>query len=286
MPRRRPVVGGCTCRLVVVPVERIRERHPVATILQRESPLAKEPVAEPADPGARVRQLRRGVLDDALGRVVVAGSADAAAGPEECAALRVLQAGIGARLLVRAAEIGAELRPGTVECRIAVAFVRRDHVDEAADGVRSVQQRCRTAHDLDPLGAVRVDRDTVITGLARQVTRADPILENQHPVAVEAADDWPARTGAEAAARNTRLVLQRFPQAAARLPHQIERVERRYRIERLERRFGAARHGSDRYVLVHGRQSELEIDGCRPAWGHGNHLPPSGKMLPLGEDFV
>ena len=196
--------GPCPCVYAVRLVKLVRERHPVAAVLQREPTAGEEPVAEPAEAGPRVRQLGGGILDGSLGRVVVVRPPHAPAAPDQHVVLRVLQAGGGARLGVRAADVRAELRPGAVEERLAVALVRRDDVDEAADRVRPVEQGRRSAHDLDPLGAVRVDRHAVIARLAGQVARAEPVLEDEHPVAVEAADDGAARTGAEAAARDAR----------------------------------------------------------------------------------
>ena len=145
----------------------------------------------------------------------------------------------------------------------------RDDVDESADGVGAVQQRRRPPHDLDPFGDARVDRDAVIAGLARQVARANPILQNQHAVTVESANDRPARTRTEAAAGDAGLPLQNVPETAVQLPDQVERVQRRHRIECLERRLGAARRCGDGYVLVHGRQAELEVDRGGPARATG-----------------
>lgn len=102
-----------------------------------------------------------------------------------------------------------------------VGRVRRDHVDEA-DDVRPVEQGGRSARDLDPLGAVRVDRDAVVIRGAREVAGRDPVLDDVHPVPAEAADDRPARPRSEAAAGDARLILERLPDAARRLPGNLE----------------------------------------------------------------
>ena len=101
--------------LLMMAVELVGERHPVTAVLRRHPATREEPVAEPADTGAGVGQLGCGVLDRALRRVVVAGPPHAAAGPEKQVVLRVLQAGVGARLRVGAARVGSELRPGAFE---------------------------------------------------------------------------------------------------------------------------------------------------------------------------
>ena len=49
--------GTFPCVYAVRLVELVRERHPVAAVLQREPAAGEEPVAEPAEAGARVRQL-------------------------------------------------------------------------------------------------------------------------------------------------------------------------------------------------------------------------------------
>ena len=113
-----------------------------------------------------------------------------------------------------------------------------------------------------------------------------PSLQNQHAVTVESANDRPARTRTEAAAGDAGLPLQNVPETAVQLPDQVERVQRRHRIECLERRLGAARRCGDGYVLVHGRQAELEVDRGGPARRQGDHLPARGQMLPLGEHLV
>ena len=272
---------------VPVVVEHACERDAVPAVLGGHAAAGEQPVTEPAEPGPHVRQFGPRVLDRSLRRLVVAGAAYAPAPPENGGAERVLQAGVRPRLPVRAPGVGAEPRPRPVERRLAVAFVRRDDVDDTPDGVRAVEQRHRPAHDLDPLGAVRIDGDAVIARSAGQVARTDAVLQDQHPVVVEPPDDRPARPGAEAAARNPGLVLHRVAEADDRLPDQIERVERGHGVERLERRFGPAHRGGHRHVLVvRQRQSEREVDNRRLARGYGDHLALRGEMLPLGQDFV
>ena len=60
-----------------------------------------------------------------------------------------------------------------------------DDVDEAADGIRAVEQRGRTAHDFDTLGGRRIDADAVVARLAREIAGALAVLQNQHAIAVE-----------------------------------------------------------------------------------------------------
>ena len=272
--------------IIPVTVEHARERDAVAAVLGDHAAAGEQPVAEPADTRPHVRQPGRRVLHRARRRLVVVAAAHASAPPENGAAARVQEAGVRPRLPVRAARVRAELRPRAVEQRFAVALVRRDDVDEAADGVRPVQQRRRPAHDLDPLGAGGIDRHAMVARRARQVARADPVLQDQHPVVVEAADDRPARAGTEAPAGDAGLVLQGVAEAPVQILHEVERVERRHRVERLERRLRAGRGRRHGHVLVHRRQAELEIDRGRTARVHGDRLPAGREMLALGEHFV
>ena len=267
-------------------VKLVRERHAVAALLEGEPAAGEEAVVVVADPGVRVRQLGRGVGDPSLRGVVVAGPPHAAAAPDADVALGVLHADVDAGLSVGAPPVGADLRARTGEQRLAQALLGRDDVDEAADGVRPVEQRGRAPHDLDPLRAVGVDRDAVVTRLAGEVARAHPVLEDEHAVSVEAADHRAARAGAEGPAGDARLVLQRVAQAGLALLDDVERVERRHRVERLERRLRAAGGRCDRHVLVHRGQGQLEVDRSDLTRGDRYRLPGSGEVLPLREHGV
>ena len=198
----------------------------------------------------------------------------------------MLHAEIDAGLAVRASTIGGELRAGAVEQRLVEALLGRDDVDEAADGVGAVEQRGRPPHDLDPRGTVGVDGDAVVPGLAGEVARAHPVLQDEHAVTVEAADDRAAGAGAEAPAGDARLVLQRVAEAPLAHLDEVERVERCHGVERLERRLRAAGRGGDRHVLVHRRRGQLEVDRRDLAGHDRDRLPAGGEMLSLGEHLV
>ena len=219
---------------VVVPVrmEQVLEREAEAAVLEREREAGEGPVAEVAEPGARVGELGGRVGDDAFRRLVVARPAFGAAAPVQHVALRVLQVGIRSCLPVRASGVGAELRARTVGQRLAVALGRRekvpigrvggDDVDEASHHAGAVEQRGRSAHDFDPLGAVGVDRHPVMIRGGGEVAGGDAVLDDEHPVAAESADDRPTRSGAEAAVRDARLVLERLADAARRVGGDVE----------------------------------------------------------------
>ena len=291
-----PVIVFLRVRVLPVRVEAVLEREAEAAVLERECAAREGPVAEVAEPGARTREIGRRVEDGTFRGVVVARPASAAAAPVEHLALRVLDVGICAGLAVRTPGVGSELRARSVGQRIAVVLgrgqqvavgrVRGDDVDQSPDDAGAVQQRGRPPHDLDPLGAVRVDGHPVVIRRGGEVAGADPVLDDQHPVAPEAPDDRPARAGPEAAVGDARLVLEGFADGARRLPGYLERVDRGDRVERLQRRRGADRRRGDGDFLAHRRQAELEVGGYRFAGIDGDGLAAGGETLALGRDQV
>ena len=91
-----------------------------------------------------------------------------------------------------------------------------DDVDQPADGVRAVEQRRRPAHDLDARGARRIHRHAVIAGLAGQIADPLAVLEDQHAIAVQAANHRPRGSRAERPLRNAGLRLQRRAERGSR----------------------------------------------------------------------
>ena len=270
----------------VVAVEFARERDAVAAVLHRDAATGEEVVAEVADTRLSVRQFGGGVLDGSLGRLVIIGSACAGPRPEQDVPLRVLDAAVRAELAVGAAAVGVELRSRAREERVAVALVRGHDVDQAAHRVRSVEQRRGAANDLDPLGRVRVDGHAVIAGLAGEVAGSDAVLQNQHAVAVEAADYGAAGSGAEAPAGDARFLAQRVAQASLRVADDVERVKRRYRVERLERGLRPGDRSGDGHVFVDGRQPEREVYGRVSTGRNAHRLPSRRQVLALRKHLV
>ena len=198
----------------------------------------------------------------------------------------MLHGGRGARLPVRAARVGAELPPQPLERRVAVALVRRYHVDEAADRVRAVEQRRRPADDLDALGPVRVYRDPVVGRRAGEVAGAHAVFENQHPVAVEAPDYRPVRGRSETADRDARLVPQHFADGVAAPRREVERIEGGDGVERLQRGFRPAGRGGDAQLLMEHRQFQHEVRRRGLAGGDGDRPAAGREMFALGEELV
>ena len=271
---------------MIVRVELARERDAVAAVLRREPAAGERPVAEPADAGPRVPQFGGRVLDGPFRGVVVARPPQAAAAPEEQTALRVLHAGRGARLPVRAARVDAELPPRALKQRFAVAFVRRDRVDEAADGVRTVEQRRRPADDLDALEHVRVERDAVVARRGGEVAGAHAVFENEHAVGVETPDDRPARARPEAADRDARLVMRQLADGVGAPGRDVERIQGGDGVEGLERGLDPAGRGGDGQLFADRRQIEGEVHGQRLAGDDGDRLAAGREVLALGDDLV
>ena len=116
-------------------------------------------------------------------------------------------------------------RRSDIERRAAVRTVDRlrwhrvgDHVDEPADGIRTIEQRRRPAHDFNLRRTGRVQRNPMIARLARQITDALTIFKDQHAVAIQPADHWPRRSRSHRALGHARLGRQRGAQRAFELP--------------------------------------------------------------------
>ncbi len=161
-----------------------------------------------------------------------------------------------------------------------------DRVDDPADRVGAIEERRRTAHDLDAFEPVRVDRHPVVAGLAREVARPDPVLHHQHSVAIESTDNRSARPRSETSFRHTRLVLEGVTQGACHVRRQFKGVERRDCVERLEGRRSATRRGGDRHLFVHRGQLQGEVDRRRLLGVDRDGLASSGEMLALRQDLV
>ena len=129
-----------------------------------------------------------------------------------------------------------------------------DHVDKAADRVRAVQQRRGTAHHFDPPRGRRIGRDRVIAGLARQIAHALAVFEHRDAIAVEAANDWSRRGGAELAHRDPGSLRQRRANRRLEVLRQLLPVEHRRRLIRLELRPRGGTDGKDF------REMQIEID--------------------------
>src|SRR5690606_19436528 len=110
-----------------------------------------------------------------------------------------------------------------------------DRVDDAADRAAAVQQRRRSAKDLDLLRSERIEADRVIDADARGVERIDAVLEDFDARTGETADHRPGRAGAEIGRADAELVGQRL---AERIPEPAaQRVPGKYtdRLRRLGR---------------------------------------------------
>ena len=99
-----------------------------------------------------------------------------------------------------------------------------------------MEQRGGAAHDFEARGRGRIDRHAVIGRLAGEVVDALAVLEQQHAIAVEAANHGTRRPGPERSLRHARLIL-RAPRRASppSLDAEVLPGEHRGRLIRLER---------------------------------------------------
>ncbi len=106
-------------------------------------------------------------------------------------------------------------------------------VDDATDCTRPVSQRRRATDYLDLVGGVRVDRHRVVFAQRRGVVGADAVLAHADAVAVEPADDRPARSGCEIRSRDPGFVLQAVREVRAAGGRQVQRGQHGERHEDL-----------------------------------------------------
>ena len=123
----------------------------------------------------------------------------------------------------------------------------------------------------------------MIAGLARQVAHALAVLENQHPIAVKAADDRAGRRGAERSLGDAGLLNQRGRQRPAKLAGQVLPGEHRRRLERVEL---VARLGADRYDLLEVQfRVDKQIDD-RVGRLHRDLLVPRRESLGFDREVI
>ena len=274
---------------VAVRVEFLGERHAVTAVIDPDVETEKRLAAETAEAAAAVRVVRPRVVHRALSRSGIVARADARArAPYHPVACAVLEPGAAA-----GQRVGRARRPGKIAAqplmRVAVHLVMpADGVDRAADGVARIEQRRRTLDHLEPLELGRVDHFAVVARCRSERAHADAVLHDQHPFAVEAADDRPRRTRAETAIGNPRahLVIERFAQRDIAGQGQFLGVEGFHVAERFEGGLLLFARGHGDFV-PQGGQGKREIDGRRAA---GRNLDGLGRLgenaVEMGDDVV
>ena len=135
-----------------------------------------------------------------------------------------------------------------------------DDVDQTSDRICAVQQRRRPAHDLDLLRGRRIDRNAVVTRLARQIAKALSVLQDQHAIAVEPANDRARRRGTETSRRHTRLTLERGAKRHLELLRQLLTGQHGGRLEGVELAAGVT---ADRDDFL---EMQIEVDLQLDRW--------------------
>ena len=218
----------------------------------------------------------RGVVDRALGRPHVPRLAPGPAdvphqrprGPpvrRRDAALRRARPAVHRHGAARA-RAGALAGPDLRHDRVG------DDVHQPADRIGPVEERGRPADDLDLRRCGGVDRDAVVRRLARHVAHAVRVLEDEHAIAVEAADDRPGGPGARRPLGDARLRLERGAKRALQLAAQILPRQHRDRLSGGKR---AAVLGLDRDGLGE-LQNRIDREIHRTHAGRDPHVVPGG----------
>ncbi len=162
--------------------------------------------------------------------------------------------------------------PAVPRCGV-VGMSLGNHIDEAADRIRPIEQCGRAPHDFDPLRGRRIDGHRVIGGLCRQVARSLPVLQNQHAIAVETTNHGSCRGGPERARRHARLVFERRANRHLEPFAQLLANQHRRRLIRLEL---TSRLRADRDHLV------IAKLGIHPAHRWARREPPSRSLRCAG----
>ena len=90
-----------------------------------------------------------------------------------------------------------------------------DHVDRAADGLRTEAERGGAAENLDLLGVRRLERHGVVGADNGGVAGVEAVLHDAHPAAGQAANDRPAGAGDERRRVHAGFALQGLAQRGA-----------------------------------------------------------------------
>ncbi|MND68985.1 hypothetical protein D3C80_604440 [compost metagenome] len=86
-------------------------------------------------------------------------------------------------------------------------------IDDATNGIATVEQGGRAADDFDAFDRYRVHRYCVVIRQRGGIQRADPVAQQANAVAVEPTDDRAAGAGAEPGRGHTGLPVQGFAKA-------------------------------------------------------------------------
>lgn len=109
-----------------------------------------------------------------------------------------------------------------------------NHVDHPANRTRTIQQRCRTAQDLDAVDQHGLDADGVIVGLGRRINGRYRVFEHLHTRPTQTPDDRPSGTLTVERRMHARLTTQRFAygcSAPVVKPLASEHIDRLCRIK-------------------------------------------------------
>ena len=192
---RRECGGKRECRILEILVHR---RHEEVGVFRRA--LGMPGAQSQLDAGElRARRRRQGkILVTAIGRIAAAGRKSVTVHPGEA------ERRIAARAADAAFETGipAAVVPGArLDAAAILRAAARDHVDDAADGVRTVQRRARTLDDFDALD--QFGRDVLDRGAADGPgIDAHAVNQHEHVIGVCAAQEQRSLLAGAAEARH------------------------------------------------------------------------------------
>ena len=160
-----------------------------------------------------------------------------------------------------------------------------DHVDRAADGLRTEAERGGAAENLDLLGVRRLEGHGVVGADDGGVAGVDSVLHDAHPAAGQAANDRPAGAGDERRRVHAGFVLQRLAQGGAEAQLEVRAGQHGDGIRQLGR--GAQVAGRGDHNLVEVRSvTHLELNFGLVAAGDGDRVACRAECGNLDDDEI
>ena len=111
-----------------------------------------------------------------------------------------------------------------------------DDVDDTANGARAVKQGGRAAQNFNLLGGHRLGGNNVVRANPGCIADIQAVLGDQHPWAVQAANNRGAGYRAEVAGVNTHFVFQRFAEGGCLLTAKFFAADNGNRLSRFHYR--------------------------------------------------
>ena len=281
----RVVAAKIEVDLPGAPRQCARERNavqPVLVVVPKARELLLREPAEAArggdDPGA-------GILNHPDGGVVVSRAPRPTSELGQPAARAVFDFAARATLSVGEASHAGEVPPKPGVRVFVNLMVGSNRVHHTAERVRPVKKCCRSLDHFQPFETCRVDRFAVVARLAGKGSGSNSILEDQDPVAVEAADDRTAGARPEAPLGDAGLVFEHLADAPFGTFRELEDGKTGYGLEGFKGGFFPCGSGHGDFFSDRG-QGKCKIQPADLPANDFHCLPLGGQLVPVSAHGV